>query len=461
MLTALVAAALTGSAALGAPVLTLDEAMTQAARNNLDLAAAQSRIDQSRELVAKARSAYLPQVTLGAQYTFNSVDAKFGMPTGYTIRDVGIPTSQPFDPSKPPDIGNPPGQPTNLVMVPTGIAETAIQEQHQLGAQLQVTQGLFLPAVFPAVRTAHLAETAARLGHEAAKREILMATAQLYYSAASLREARQVQARLLETYRAHEEAAAKQVASGNAPKMAELRARIERVKAEQELERTDNAYAGAISALATLMNRPPDFDVTRPTAPPFVPSEAQALERSAMEERPDLEAARVQVEIAETQRESARKGYLPNVLLVGNYNLSNTSGFTGEYGFWNLGVALSWNLFDGGLREAELRESAARLSESRANLAAAEARARDELRRALLDLASARANAVKADEQLALARENARLVQASFELQAATYLEVIDANAALAGAELSAINEALQADLAQIQIARAAGLLTR
>src|SRR5690606_12062946 len=114
-----------------------------------------------------------------------SVDAKFGLPTGYVIRDVGIPTSEPFDPSSPPSLTNPPGQPTSLVMVPSGVTETAIQEQHQVGAQLQVTQGLFLPAVFPAMRAARLAETATRLGYEAAKREILLATAQLYYSAAS------------------------------------------------------------------------------------------------------------------------------------------------------------------------------------------------------------------------------------------------------------------------------------
>ena len=80
------------------------------------------------------------------------------------------------------------------------------------------------------------------------------------------------------------------------------------------------------------------------------------------------------------------------------------------------------------------------------------------MRRARLDLQSAEANQVKADEQVKLARESAQLVKNNFEAGVATYLEVTDANTSLSSAELSAVNEALNVRLARLALARAVGL---
>ena len=73
------------------------------------------------------------------------------------------------------------------------------------------------------------------------------------------------------------------------------------------------------------------------------------------------------------------------------------------------------------------------------------------------DLASARANRVKAQEQLNLARENQKLVGVSFNAGAATYLEVADANAALLAAETGSVGESISASLAALRVLKAAG----
>jgi outer membrane protein TolC len=123
-----------------------------------------------------------------------------------------------------------------------------------------------------------------------------------------------------------------------------------------------------------------------------------------------------------------------------------------------VGLGVSWNLFDGGLREAQLREAGGRIAEAKATHRAAEERVKDEVRRARLDLDSAEANQVKADEQVKLARESAQLVKNNFEAGVATYLEVTDANTSLSGAELSAVNEGLNVRLARLALVRAMGL---
>jgi outer membrane protein TolC len=86
-----------------------------------------------------------------------------------------------------------------------------------------------------------------------------------------------------------------------------------------------------------------------------------------------------------------------------------------------------------------------------------ENRAVEEVRRARLERDSAVANRVKAEEELALARENQKLVEVNFKAGAATYLEVSDANTALAAAELSVITETLNADLAALRLLQTSG----
>src|SRR5690606_24229408 len=121
--------------------------------------------------------------------------------------------------------------------------------------------------LWPAISNAALAVEVTELNLENARREILFATAQLYYGAVSLREAVAVQTRLLEVSSAHVKDAQARVEHGTAPKIVLLRARIEEARAKQDVKRSELGYASARSALATLLNRTPDFEVTRPSAP--------------------------------------------------------------------------------------------------------------------------------------------------------------------------------------------------
>ncbi len=433
------------------PVLTLQQAFQEAEESNLDLQAARARLIQADEISAKVWAGYLPQVSVSGNYTYNSSEAVIALPTGYYIRDVGTTEGQP------PAGGDVPGAPTSLIQVPAQFIETEIQKRHMLNGTAQLTQGLIIPQLWPAFRNANLAERAAELSVENARREILFATAQLYYAAEGLREAVGVQERLLEVNRQHEADAETRFKVGTVNKVALLRAQIERAKSEQDLLRTRNAYSAARLALATLLNRPADFEVTRPPEPASAGSPEELLD-AAPKHRPDVLAAQTNLELAEGQRSAVFYKYAPSLTGIARVNASNAAGFTGEYVTWTLGAALNWTIFDGGLRESELRENAARVVESRASAQLSELRARQEVQTAWLELQSAEANSIKAKEQLRLAKENADLVRVSFEAGAASYLDVVDANAALTGAELGAISEELSAQLATLRLAKAAGL---
>lgn len=439
------------------PVLTLEEALRQANEQNLDLTAARARLDQSQLLSRRAWANYLPQLSVSGTYTYNSNEATIALPTGYIVRDVGAPQGPAFDPAREPSVDNPPGAQTPFIVLPAAFIEAQIQRQHQLAGSAQLSLPLIVPALWPQISNAYLAEEAAALSVENARREILFAVIQVYFGAEGLREAIEVQERLLEVNTEHEKDAQLRVEVGAAPRMTLLRAQIERTRAEQDLLRTRNSYAAAKSSLAVLLNRAPDFEVIRPEIAARVPGGPAALIAKAPELRPDVLAAQKNVSIAEGNRRSALYQYLPALSGFARYNLSNTTGFTGEYGTWVAGLQLNWTIWDGGLREIALSESGARIRESEANFQASVARARDEVRRALLDLDSAEANLTKAQEQVRMAQENRQLIDVAFNAGTATSLEVVDANAALRNSELSLINEQLNAQLAVVRLARAAG----
>ena len=104
-----------------------------------------------------------------------------------------------------------------------------------------------------------------------------------------------------------------------------------------------------------------------------------------------------------------------------------------------------------------MRQADAAVREAEANLASGESKARLDVRQAILDLESAKANAVKAKEQRDLAAENQRLVDVSFRAGSATAVEQADATTQLRNAEVAQATEMLNAQLAAVRLLQAAG----
>lgn len=446
MIASLLAATLLAQSPAAPPVLTLEQALREARQKNLDIQQAEARLRQADQLSSKAWSYYLPQMTASGSYTRNSQQASVSLPTGYWIRDSGVLQGPP-----PPEV---PGNQTTLTLEPKGFVEAVIQKRDQLGGQVEVKQALLAPALWPAIASAYAAERAAGHGTEGARREALFGVAQAYYGAAGLKQLVSVQERTLALAREREKDGRVRYQAGSTPKVAYLRAEIDRAQAEQDLKRAQNGYASAKLALGTLLLRMGDFEVEVPPSPK---SPEGDLEAAALRDRPDVLAAAAGVDLALTGRTGAWAKFLPSVGAFGQYRWANIGGFTGKNTAWAAGLGLSWNILDGGLREAEIREANGKLAEAEAARYAAETRAIEEVRRARLDLESALANKAKAEERVQLARENARLVDVGYKAGAATYLESTDAAEALRQAEISLVTESLAVDLATLRLQKAAG----
>jgi outer membrane protein TolC len=440
----------------GATVITLDEALRIAEERNLDLKVAQARLRQADELSWKAWSGYLPQLTVTGAYTRNQYEAVLPFPVYSQVRTRAGAPGTPGNPEDPPRFADAlPGSPSGDFLA-TITQDVTLQEQNQLGAQAELNQALLAPQLWFLIPNARRGERVAALNTEGARREVLFGVAQAYYGVASLRQALQVSERLLEIAQRQEKDARVRYEAGSIAKVGLLRAEIDRARAEQDVRRARNSYLSGRVALATLLDREPDFEIADPP-PPELPADLSPLEDAALRDRTDVQAARVQVEIARGGRKAAIARYFPNVGAFGRYQIANTGGFTGENDQWAVGLGLQWSILDGGLRESDIRESGARIAEAEAAAASASNRARQEVRQAILDLESAQANAIKAKEQRDLAAENLRLVDVSYRAGAATAVELADATAALRNAEIGFTAESLGTQIAGLRVLQAAG----
>jgi outer membrane protein TolC len=401
--------------------ITLQQALQLAAERNLNLKAAQAQLRQADEISVQAWSSYLPQVTAFGSYTRNTPEAT--LPAG-TFGE--------------------------------GSPEVTIVAKDQLAGQVDASQMIFSPALMFGIRAASKTEDVSRLTIDNVRRDILFGVAQAYYAVAALKEGVEVAERLLEIAQRQEKDARVRYQAGAIAKVGLLRAEIDRARAEQDLRRTRNSYESARIALATLLDRPVDFVVTAPPEPQL-PAELGELEQTAVDARLDLQAARRDVEAQRANRRAAMGRYVPDLAAFGRYQVQNAAGFTGQDDQWAFGLALSWTLLDGGLRESQIRQGDARITEAEANAAGAEARVRAQVRQAILDLESARANAAKAKEQRDLAAENQRLVDVSYRAGAATAVEQADATAELRNAEIGVTTESLAAQLAAVRLLQVAG----
>jgi outer membrane protein TolC len=409
--------------------LTLEQALEIAEKKNFDLKIAAAQLRQADEISAKAWSYYLPQVKATGTWLRNEREL--------TIDLDGTPAA-----------GDPPNAPPITLIA-----------KDQVTGQLDASQVLLSPSLIFSIQGAHRTEDALRNSVEGGRSALRFGVAQAFYTVSALAKTVSVAERLLEVAQRQERDAHVRYKAGTIARVGALRAEIDRAGAERDLARARNGYESARLALATLLDRPADFEVVEPPEP-AQPGDAAALEKRALAERNDVLAARATAAAARSERNAAIGRYLPDVAAYGRYSRTNAAGFTGDAETIGYGLVLSWNILDGGLRESDVRTGNAKIDEADARLQRAEATALEDVRMALLDLDSARANAEKAKEQRDLAAENQRLLDVSYKAGAATAVEQADATAALRSAELAVQVEQLNAQRAALRVMQAVGATT-
>ncbi|MGE3275856.1 MAG: TolC family protein [Vicinamibacterales bacterium] len=232
-----------------------------------------------------------------------------------------------------------------------------------------------------------------------------------------------------------------------------IEARNQRDAAAIDLRRLTGMAEGQAIQLAPLSGRGDEPDEA---------SRAGDLVTAALDARPERRALQIRIEGAEARQEAAAAGRRPTVALAGGVDYANPNPriFPREDKWqtsWDVGVNVSWSLWDAGRTRAEAAEAAAAATAVRERLAELDTRVAADVRQRLLDIDSSRAAIDAAEAGRRAAAEALRVVNERYRAGVATNTDVLDAEVALLESELDRTRAIANLRLAEARLDRTVG----
>jgi outer membrane protein TolC len=182
--------------------------------------------------------------------------------------------------------------------------------------------------------------------------------------------------------------------------------------------------------------------------------------RIAREQSPDIRAAQQAVEKAKASLAAAKDAYIPDVSAFARYSYQSGIPFL-VHNFGTFGVIFSFELFDGGRRNAQIDESHTMVSQAEVNLAKAKEEVTVQVEIAY-DKVEQMQNLVALAEEVLKTRAAAALVaDRQFEQNAALASARAEAAAKTSSARASLLEANLGFSLAQGELKRAMGEIPR
>ena len=301
-----------------------------------------------------------------------------------------------------------------------------------LNARGLVTVPLYAGGKNTATRQAAKANAdAARQDNEAVRNALGFEVSRAFYTVLKTRQFIRAAEAGVKSFEGSLGVAEKRLAGGTLLKTGVLDLEVRLAQAREDLVRARNANALAVRVLRNLLGiEQGEFEVAD-TGPA-----TSAPESGDFSGRPELASARHRERAAQEQARAAKGGYLPRVNAFGSvdydYGWKNDNGG----GSYTAGALLQWDLWDGKLTRAKVREANANLESAREEQRKLRLALDLEVEQARLDLKAANERLSVTDKIVAQAAESASLTRARFEQELALSTQLIDAETALVAARV-------------------------
>jgi len=250
------------------------------------------------------------------------------------------------------------------------------------------------------------------------------------------------------------------VEAGTRPSIDLSAARAATGNGQVQLTSAENAYVTSKVLLnqASGVEGPIGYDISDEALPPVTDEESDpgVLLQQAIAARPDIAALEQQVRVQQLTLSSVRGAYWPT--LAGSAGFTQGGTKVDDLG-WNVsaGVTLTWQLFQGGLTNAQVRESEANIVNAAAQLDTLRQQVRVDVEQARLAIRAGKATLNSAQEALASARDVLAQAEARYQNGAGSIIELGDAQVAAASAAAQVVQAEFQLATARAQLLRALG----
>jgi len=424
--------------------LTLDEAVSLATRQNSTVKIAGEKVNQMDARIREARASYFPSLANDSSAVHISNQQRIEIPQGA----LGVY----------PQTGPLPGSAVSLAqgnsnfLLSTTTLSQPITHYFRTHAEVNAARADAAAARADAHRTAD---------------EIAFKVKELFYAILTTErrrdaidaQIRAVELRTVETRNA--------VDTGVALDMKALEVKAQIARTQHARGQLQDAVADMKLELADLTGLPLDADFDLATPDASVSDAASASDSAAtvtgtvqvaLARNPEIEAAGHQIEKARAGVSAARAEYIPEVGAFAQYIHENGAPFVSP----NTGVVglnLKWTVFEFGKRRGQVSERRAEVAQAEENLAQVRRHVQVDVEKAVRKLNRAETALDSARQLLASATEARRVTSDRVEAGTANQSALLDAEAAISGAQADALRAEYDRSVAAADLARLAGTL--
>ncbi len=416
--------------------LTIGEAVSVALRNNPDLINARQETRRADYRITEAKSAAYPQVNGMASMDKNLKPQVFV---------ISFPDSNGV-------------LQRNRLKVGTDYSAS-------LGANL--TQPIWVGGkVGTALKAAKIYKQISGYTEDAVSQNVVYGTRVAFNTVILNRELQNIASESLRQAQAHLENVENLVAAGVATEFDLLRAKVNVSNQRPPLLEAENNYATALLELKKIMGVEPSAPISITGSFDYPDSSLlrMAQAREALENRPDVQASRLTIDLQDKAVGIARGDFLPT-LSVGSTFAYNGNFDTLEYNasdwnpYWFANVSLTFPIFTGFSNYAKYRQAKVDYFKARTDYRKTQDAVAIEVQEAAMDLRMAL-------QQIESQRLNVEDAQRAVELAGnlyrngrATQLQVLDAQLALEVARTNMTSALFQGNIAEVNLRRSLGLL--
>ncbi len=319
---------------------------------------------------------------------------------------------------------------------------TGIKYDYNYGNTGTISMPVYNAALNAQRKAARYGLNAADFALEQTKQSIRLTATTDYFNILQARNLIKVREDAVATMTTHLSDVNAQLRVGTVARADVLASEVDLANARQALTTAQNNYAVAVATLNNVIGLPTDTELQIDDELRYTKYDL-ALEDCTdygLLYRADAAAALYAVKQAEAGVRSAEASYHPTV------NAAATRSIAGEHAFkddhtssnqWAAGLSLSWNIFDNGVTDAQVRAAKASLRKAEEKQAATAEQIRLDVRTAYLNLRAAEQNIKTTETAVTQAEENYKIARVRYNAGVGTNLEVMRASDDLTTARMN------------------------
>jgi outer membrane protein len=345
------------------------------------------------------------------------------------------------------------------------LGEPVVVPNDQYSTSLVINQSIINPEQWFRIKQAFQIQKATEFSYTGSRADLAFNVKQTYFELLRLYKDLSVAEAALEQSEEQAQIARERFRLGalSRPELLRIEVGLAQRQVEQISSRSnvDNIQRNLANLLGMQVPIQIDTTLVFPDTTTPLPS-ADSLYALVPEQNPSYNTSRVSLNAKKTNKTAVVMNKIPSLsgsFTYGSFDTSFTSQFQNweQNDFWELGVQLDWNIFEGTAWFARLREASIQIQTAEADMEIARNSVVEEMYQAWNNLQSTRDALVIARNLVDLAEEEFRLTTEKYRLGAASALDLLNSQVAYTEAQRQSTQIIINYYLALAQIQRLLG----